>query len=58
MTGLVVNTGTGVYQHGVKLPMTVHPGQRIAFPLDSGPDIEINKEHYRIMREDQVLFIY
>ena len=53
--GVVVAVGTGKYDKGQHVPMTVKEGDRILFGKYSGSDIKLDGQEYLIMREDEVL---
>ena len=55
--GVVIAVGTGRYDKGQHVPMSVKEGDRVLFGKYSGSDIKLDGEEYMIMREDEILGI-
>lgn len=55
-TGVVLAVGLGnVNQDGSRTQPDVQPGQYIVFSQYGGVDVELDREHYLILREGDVL---
>ena len=55
--GVVVAVGTGKYDKGQHVPMTVKEGDRILFGKYSGSDIKIDGEEFLILKEEEIFGI-
>jgi len=55
--GVVVAVGTGRYDKGQHLPMTVKEGDRVLFGKYSGSDIKIDGEEFLILKEEEIFGI-
>ena len=55
--GVVVAVGTGRFDKGVHVPMSVKEGDRVLFGKYSGSEIKIDGEELLIMKEDEILGI-
>ena len=56
--GKVVSLGSGkVLNNGEVLPFSVKVGDDVVFHKHSGIDLEIDKEHYLLMREDNIVAV-
>lgn len=56
--GIVLAVGTGKSLDGGKVnPLTVQPGDRVAFGKYAGTEIKVNGEDRLILREDDILGI-
>jgi len=54
---VVVAVGTGKYDKGQHVPMTVKEGDRILFGKYSGSDIKIDGEEFLILKEEEIFGI-
>ena len=52
--GVVVAVGTGRYDKGQHVPMTVKEGDRVLFGKYSGSDIKIDNEEFLILKEEEI----
>ena len=55
--GVVVAVGTGRYDKGQHVPMTVKEGDRVLFGKYSGSDIKIDDEEFLILKEEEIFGI-
>jgi chaperonin GroES len=55
--GVVVAVGTGRYDKGQHVPMTVKEGDRVLFGKYSGSDIKIDNEEFLILKEEEIFGI-
>jgi len=55
--GVVVAVGTGRYDKGQHVPMTVKEGDRVLFGKYSGSDIKIDGEEFLILKEEEIFGI-
>ena len=55
--GVVVAVGTGRYDKGQHVPMTVKEGDRVLFGKYSGSDIKIDGEEFLIIKEEEIFGI-
>jgi chaperonin GroES len=55
--GVVVAVGTGRYDKGQHIPMTVKEGDRVLFGKYSGSDIKIDDEEFLILKEEEIFGI-
>jgi chaperonin GroES len=55
--GVVVAVGTGRYEKGQHIPMTVKEGDRVLFGKYSGSDIKIDDEEFLILKEEEIFGI-
>ena len=54
-SGTVIRTGTGTYENGVSVPMTVFPEERVLFPKGAGRTVKEDDKEYLIMRQTELL---
>src|SRR5690349_24551900 len=55
--GVVVAVGTGRYDKGQHVPMSVKEGDRVLFGKYSGSDIKIDGEEFLILKEEEIFGI-
>jgi chaperonin GroES len=55
--GVVVAVGTGRFDKGVHVPMSVKEGDRVLFGKYSGSDIKIDNEEFLILKEEEIFGI-
>lgn len=55
--GIVVAVGTGRYEKGQHIPMSVKEGDRVLFGKYSGSDIKIDGEEFLILKEEEIFGI-
>ena len=55
--GVVVAVGTGKYDKGQHVPMSVKEGDRVLFGKYSGSDIKIDGEEFLILKEEEIFGI-
>lgn len=55
--GTVVAVGTGKYENGTKIDMTVKNGDKVLYGKYSGTELNLDGEDYLIMRESDILGI-
>lgn len=55
--GVVVAVGTGRYDKGQHVPMSVKEGDRVLFGKYSGSDIKIDNEEFLILKEEEIFGI-
>ena len=57
--GTVVSVGEGIYTNdGVKIPMTVKPGDKVMMPFaGSAQKVKLGDEEYLLFREQELLMI-
>jgi chaperonin GroES len=55
--GVVVAVGTGRFDKGQHVPMSVKEGDRVLFGKYSGSDIKIDGEEFLILKEEEILGI-
>ncbi len=55
--GVVMAVGTGRYDKGQHVPMTVKEGDRVLFGKYSGSDIKIDGEEFLILKEEEIFGI-
>lgn len=55
--GVVVAVGTGRFDKGQRIPLTVKEGDRVLFGKYSGSEIKIDGEEFLILKEDEVFGI-
>jgi chaperonin GroES len=55
--GVVVAVGTGRYDKGQHIPMSVKEGDRVLFGKYSGSDIKIDNEEFLILKEEEIFGI-
>ena len=55
--GTVVAVGPGRYDKGMLVPMTVKVGDRILYPKNTGTDVKVSGEAFRVMFEDDVIAV-
>jgi chaperonin GroES len=55
--GIVVAVGTGRYDKGQHVPMSVKEGDRVLFGKYSGSDIKIDGEEFLILKEEEIFGI-
>jgi co-chaperonin GroES (HSP10) len=57
--GTVVSVGEGIYTNdGVKIPMTVKPGDKVMMPFaGSSQKVKLGDEEYLLFREHELLMV-
>lgn len=55
--GVVVAVGTGRYDKGQHVPMSVKDGDRVLFGKYSGSEIKIDGEEFLILKEEEIFGI-
>ncbi len=55
--GVVVAVGTGRYDKGQHVPMTVKEGDRVLFGKYAGSEIKIDGEEFLILKEEEIFGI-
>lgn len=55
--GTVVAVGTGKYENGTKIDMTVKNGDKVLYGKYSGTELNLDGEDFLIMRESDILGI-
>jgi chaperonin GroES len=55
--GVVVAVGTGRYDKGQRIPLTLKEGDRVLFGKYSGSEIKIDNEEFLILKEEEVFGI-
>ena len=55
--GVVVAVGTGRFDKGQHVPMSVKEGDRVLFGKYSGSDIKIDNEEFLILKEEEIFGI-
>src|SRR5215467_12209727 len=55
--GIVVAVGTGRYDKGQHIPLTVKEGDRVLFGKYAGSEIKIDGEEFLIVKEEEVFGI-
>jgi chaperonin GroES len=55
--GTVVAVGTGKYENGVKIDMSVKEGDKVLYGKYAGTEITVDGEDLMIMRESDILGI-
>jgi chaperonin GroES len=55
--GVVVAVGTGRYEKGQHIAMSVKEGDRVLFGKYSGSDIKIDDEEFLILKEEEIFGI-
>ena len=55
--GVVVAVGTGRFDKGQTVPMSVKEGDRVLFGKYSGSDIKIDGEEFLILKEEEIFGI-
>jgi chaperonin GroES len=55
--GVVIAVGTGRYEKGQHVPMSVKEGDRVLFGKYSGSDIKIDDEEFLILKEEEIFGI-
>ena len=55
--GVVMAVGTGRYDKGQHVPMSVKEGDRVLFGKYSGSDIKIDGEEFLILKEEEIFGI-
>lgn len=57
--GEVLAVGEGhVKNNGMKVPLTVRPGDLVVFSSYAGDEFKVNDETYLLMRESDILAVY
>lgn len=55
--GIVIQTGEGRWESGVRIPMTVQIGDKVVFSKYGYDEIKIDGVEYYILKEEQILAV-
>jgi chaperonin GroES len=55
--GFVISVGSGKYDKGQIVPLSIKPGNRILFGKYAGTEVKIKDVEYLIIREEEILAV-